>query len=1755
MRNRKRIALSLLLALGMGTQVLPALVFAMETRADAADMIEETISFKKTEGETNKFTFAPNGWEAGNDAHTWSKAPGSDIAASDIWYQVDFVGNAIEVYAGKNHPMGKVEYFIDGVSKGTFSLYNSYNIDKTKIAKFEGLSEGPHTFKAVATGERDTSSTNALIDCSDVVITHAPYAIESITPAENTLTLSEGATHKINATVTPSYASGSPLTYTSSNPDIASVDAKGVITARKTGTAEITVAAGTVQAKIAVSVEEAQTDIGGTIVDTNRQYPQNKYDTIKTQATLNKTLSAWKGDHAVSQFVVYSKDCKLDNVKLEATNFTDQKGNSIDASNVTMNFIDSTLAYNGAYLGYGSTTRPVPPVTETNRSESTDILSKKASVNIPFNALQPVWMEIAVPADTPAGTYTGTVKVTADELDTPMSFAYTLTVQDATLPALKDLTDSFDIELWQYPYSSAEYYGVEPFSEEHFEILKPIMELYKEAGGHAITASIIEDAWSGQTYSANDVHYPSMVKWTKNTDGSFSYDFTAFDKWVTFCRNEIGIGDKIVLYSIAPWGNAFTYWENGVLKSESFSAGTARYNEVWRDFLNKMIEHLDQKGWFDDTYMGIDERGFSAAAFDLIDSVQNIHGKSLKTAGAMDGFVNKRDLAMRVDDLNVGDNAAAAHPAEFDQLLKNREAAGKRTTLYSCTEHSPGNFALSAPVESYWTIINAGKETAGFLRWAYDAWVADPLRDSTHNAFEAGDTFLVYPDEKDAAKPDAFRSLRLARMMEGLRDVNKLRIIEKEVPGLAGEIQALYADIETRAGTSRSYLSDAAIDGMSDEMDTFKNGIAAISDKYIELKENGTDTIESVEIEADDTTIIAGQTMQLRAVVKPDNALNATVTWTSSNPKVATVSETGLVTAITQGSIEITATSKADPTKSATIKLRVEATAIPKDALMASYSFNDTLEDGVGERHGSASDGAEITFEKGRSANAVRLDASEGVVFAGDQSIGANDAWTLTYWVKADSISGKSLVTQDKDENFATALKMASDRNAGFRVGKGNGDVLTYNYNFQADNWYHLTWTQSKSDGLSMYVNGVLVQNNAWTKNNNTLIPADIVGKSDFTGLVDEMHVYNRILTQEEITADMAVPGLTILESSKTITTKDTWQIQASLLSDVDDDSIVYESLTPEIATVDEDGLVTPVKPGTATIKVSSASGKFTENVTVTINKYILFAKQGPYYDLPEEFQSTVHFSEDTSNQYFGQPDMIRTKTGRLITSFPQGHGHGPLIMKISDDNAETWTQKNDIPASWDTSQETPTMYVLNMPDGTERLMLITANPSWDLDRGGWSTSYSDDNGETWSEFKHFHQTFENGDKRRTIVAMSSLVQLKDEEGNLIPKWMGIFHDYSYTNYKTILSFDENGNEQWSEPEAFLADYRGIESTYQMCEIGMFRSPDGKRIVGLARSQSHNNPSTMIYSDDEGKTWCKPIDLPGNLAGERHKAVYDPISGRLFITFRDIKFDLNGNNQFDGGSDWTCGEWTAWVGTYEDLMNLEQGDYLINLDYDWANSYYSGDTGYTGLVVLEDGTIIGDTYGHWDKEFSESWTGGTTSDRCYIRQVKFKLGAFEEAAGLVNKDALKAFVDEHNPTAGEWTNESFAAWTKALNDAKAVLDSKEMQQVQVDNALKALEDAFNSLKPAEGQTVNTSVLELVVNTSSNMTSGENAKHYTETALNAFRTAIDKAAAVLANAAASQADVDSAADELHDDLLNLRMLPDEKALEELKNSLN
>ncbi|GIN69938.1 hypothetical protein J14TS2_04130 [Bacillus sp. J14TS2] len=355
-------------------------------------------------------------------------------------------------------------------------------------------------------------------------------------------------------------------------------------------------------------------------------------------------------------------------------------------------------------------------------------------------------------------------------------------------------------------------------------------------------------------------------------------------------------------------------------------------------------------------------------------------------------------------------------------------------------------------------------------------------------------------------------------------------------------------------------------------------------------------------------------------------------------------------------------------------------------------------------------------------------------------------------------------------------------------------------------------------------------------------------------------------------------------------------------------------------------------------------------------------------------------------DQYLGQPDSVLLNDDQTIfTVYPKGHGIGEALLNKSVDGGLTWQGRIVPNETWRDSRETPTIYQLNCKHGQQKLISISGGPGWGEDQfKGWKTSISTDLGKTWSDYKEWfigHQT---------IVAMSSLVRLKDEKGQWLDQWMGVYHDSQFINYKTYLTFSETGEERWSKPEPYLQPYRKIEQTVQLCEACIFRSPDSHQLALLARSQSHMHTSTISFSNDEGKSWTTPREVPGSINGERHKAAYDPISGRLVISFREIILDYNNDGKIEE-DDWMAGDWVAWVGTYDDLINGEEGEYRILLGQDFTPSKKSGDCGYAGNVVMRDGTFFLNSYGYFDKE--EVIQKGKEA-RPYVIGVRFQLTDF-----------------------------------------------------------------------------------------------------------------------------------------------------------------
>ncbi len=418
------------------------------------------------------------------------------------------------------------------------------------------------------------------------------------------------------------------------------------------------------------------------------------------------------------------------------------------------------------------------------------------------------------------------------------------------------------------------------------------------------------------------------------------------------------------------------------------------------------------------------------------------------------------------------------------------------------------------------------------------------------------------------------------------------------------------------------------------------------------------------------------------------------------------------------------------------------------------------------------------------------------------------------------------------------------------------------------------------------------------------------------------------------------------------------------------------------------------------------------------------FSKKTGYYNIPQvdlsvKLQNTPEGLEylfentivDDSTGYLGHPDSVLLNNGDILTFYPKGHGKGAVLSKISDNGGVSYDKEiENPPVSWEKSLETPTVYRLQFTNGEEKLILISANSKWPgmSTPGGFNSSISLDEGKTWTEFKRF---WDNDSEMPIIpiVAMASLTRLK-ENGEFVDKWMGIFHDHRFINYKTILTFNENGDYNWSKPEPYLSEYRDIETYAGVCEVECVRSEGGKgdELCLIARCNKKTCTSLLIFSNDEGETWSRPKEAPFALNGERHKAEYTD-DGRLFITFRSIERDrkrVKKMRKLGGERNWYSEGWVAWVGTYDDLKNGTEGQYRIKIAHTYLDHQKepsivaNADTGYCGNVVLNDGTIVTSSYGIFSPEEKESGKYNTDKGKqkrkTFIVSKRIKLSDVEK---------------------------------------------------------------------------------------------------------------------------------------------------------------
>ena len=345
--------------------------------------------------------------------------------------------------------------------------------------------------------------------------------------------------------------------------------------------------------------------------------------------------------------------------------------------------------------------------------------------------------------------------------------------------------------------------------------------------------------------------------------------------------------------------------------------------------------------------------------------------------------------------------------------------------------------------------------------------------------------------------------------------------------------------------------------------------------------------------------------------------------------------------------------------------------------------------------------------------------------------------------------------------------------------------------------------------------------------------------------------------------------------------------------------------------------------------------------------RYISRGYTIPTIDLAHETRRQVIVDREPG-QYLGHPTTVLLEDSKtMIAVYPKGHGKGAIVMKRSADGGWTWSERLPVPENWATSKEVPTIYRVVDPQGLKRLIMFSGMYPIRM-------AVSEDDGETWTPLAPI------GDFGG-IVAMASLGRLKNR--NL----MALFHDDGRylrntgkaTEFQVFKTLSEDGGLTWSEPVVIA-----WHPTAHLCEPGLVRSPDGRQLAVLLRENSRKFNAFVIFSSDEGETWSEPRELPGALTGDRHTARYAH-DGRLVVTFRDMAHDTP-----------TYGDWVAWVGTYDDIVEGREGQYRVRL----MDNLKGGDCAYPGLELFPDGTFVATTYGHW--------TGG---EEPYVVSVRFKL--------------------------------------------------------------------------------------------------------------------------------------------------------------------
>ena len=337
--------------------------------------------------------------------------------------------------------------------------------------------------------------------------------------------------------------------------------------------------------------------------------------------------------------------------------------------------------------------------------------------------------------------------------------------------------------------------------------------------------------------------------------------------------------------------------------------------------------------------------------------------------------------------------------------------------------------------------------------------------------------------------------------------------------------------------------------------------------------------VTSVTLDSTSMTLVEGDTQKLTATISPSNAENKAVIWTSSNSSVASVKD-GLVTAIKSGTATITVKTD-DGAKTATCMVTVEAKTIQVTGVTlnkASYEMTEGDEVILS---------ATVSPENATNKNVSWSSSNTSVANVDNGKVTALKAGTATITVKTEDGNKTATCEVTVNAKVYPVTGVTLDKTS-YEMTEGDELTLTATVSPENATNKNVSWSSSNTSVANV---------------DNGKVTALKAGTATITVKTEDG---NKTATCEVTVNAKVYPvtGVTLDKTSYEMTEGDELTLTATVNPEnATNKNISWSSSNTSVATVNN-GKVTALKAGTATITVKTDDGGKTATCEVSVKNY-----------------------------------------------------------------------------------------------------------------------------------------------------------------------------------------------------------------------------------------------------------------------------------------------------------------------------------------------------------------------------------------------------------------------------------------------------------------------------------------------------------------------------------------------------------------------